>query len=103
MRHLLSLFMLGVTVAAYAQYEGPLQPLQGIEYKAEAQASVSDGTTPLWLNANKYGLSSLEKTNGYLVCRNCTEKLCVHKKQLNRLWKQVEEYSARRIGRLKKQ
>ena len=64
MRHLLSLFMLGVTVAAYAQYEGPLQPLQGIEYKAEAQASVSDGTTPLWLNANKYGLSSLEKTNG---------------------------------------
>ena len=66
MRHLLSLFMLGVTVAAYAQYEGPLQPLQGIEYKAEAQASVSDGTTPLWLNANKYGLSSLEKTNGYL-------------------------------------
>jgi hypothetical protein len=58
--------MLGVTVAAYAQYEGPLQPLQGIEYKAEAQASVSDGTTPLWLNANKYGLSSLEKTNGYL-------------------------------------
>lgn len=66
MRHLLSLFMLGMTVAAYAQYEGPLQPLQGIEYKAEAQASVSDGTTPLWLNANKYGLSSLEKTNGYL-------------------------------------
>lgn len=66
MRHLLFLFMLGVTVAAYAQYEGPLQPLQGIEYKAEAQASVSDGTTPLWLNANKYGLSSLEKTNGYL-------------------------------------
>ena len=33
-----------------------------------------------------------EKTNGYLACRNCTEKLCVHKKQLNRLWKQVEEY-----------
>ena len=44
-----------------------------------------------------------EKTNGYLACRNCTEKLCVHKKQLNRLWKQVEEYSARRIRRLKKQ
>ena len=38
----------------------------GIEYKAEAQVSVSDGKTPLWLNANKYGLSSLEKTNGYL-------------------------------------
>ena len=24
------------------------------------------GKTPLWLNANKYGLSSLEKNNGYL-------------------------------------
>ena len=44
-----------------------------------------------------------EKTNGYLACRNCTEKLCVHKKQLNRLWKQVEEYTAGRISRLKKQ
>ena len=38
----------------------------GIEYKVEALASVSDGKTPLWFNANKHGLSSLEKTNGYL-------------------------------------
>ena len=36
-----------------------------IELRTEAQLSVSDGTTPLWLNANKYGLSSLDKTNGY--------------------------------------
>ena len=35
------------------------------ELRTEAQLSVSDGTTPLWLNANKYGLSSLDKTNGY--------------------------------------
>lgn len=40
--------------------------LSGLEYKVEAQLSVADGKTPLWLNANKYGLSSLEKTNGYL-------------------------------------
>ena len=36
-----------------------------IELRTEAQLSASDGTTPLWLNANKYGLSSLDKTNGY--------------------------------------
>lgn len=37
-----------------------------IEYKVEAQASYSNGRTPLWLNANRYGLSSLDKSNGYL-------------------------------------
>jgi hypothetical protein len=35
--------------------------------RTEAQATFSSGdNTPLWLNANKYGLSSLETTNGYL-------------------------------------
>ena len=43
-----------------------------------------------------------EKTNDYLQCRNCTEKLCVHKKQLKTLWLQVEEYTSERIKRLKK-
>lgn len=32
----------------------------------EVQISVSDGCTPLWLNANKYGLSSLDSFNGYV-------------------------------------
>lgn len=36
------------------------------EYSAEAQSSFSHGKTPLWLNANKYGLSSLDETNGYI-------------------------------------
>ena len=44
-----------------------------------------------------------EETNGYLKCRNCTEKLCIHKKQLNTLWKQIERYYAKRIKRLRKQ
>lgn len=39
---------------------------ENLQYKIETQASFSKGKTPLWLNANKYGLSSLEKTNGYL-------------------------------------
>ena len=43
-----------------------------------------------------------EKTNDYLQCRNCTEKLCAHKKQLNSLWKKIEEYSSERMRRLKK-
>ena len=34
---------------------------------AETQLSAATGDhTPLWLNANKYGLSSLDKTNGYV-------------------------------------
>ena len=32
----------------------------------EMQVSGSDGSTPLWLNANKYGLSSLNSFNGYV-------------------------------------
>ena len=37
-----------------------------MEYHVETQVSVSKGKTPLWLNANKYGLSSLSATNGYV-------------------------------------
>lgn len=39
---------------------------EGVEVFTEAQYSCSNGTTPLWLNANKYGMSSLESQNGYL-------------------------------------
>lgn len=41
-------------------------PLDSLSYSVEIQGSVSHGRTPLWLNANKYGLSSLDKTNGYV-------------------------------------
>ena len=43
-----------------------------------------------------------EKTNDYLQCKNCTEKLCVHKKQLKTLWQRIELYSHDQIRRLKK-
>ena len=43
-----------------------------------------------------------ENTNDYLKCANCSEKLCFHKKQLKSLWKQIEEYYAERIKRLRK-
>ena len=42
-----------------------------------------------------------ENTNDYLQCKNCTEKLCAHKKQLHTLWKQVEVFTAERIRALK--
>ena len=39
---------------------------KGLQYGLEMQASLSEGKTPLWMNANKYGLSSLEESNGYM-------------------------------------
>ena len=38
-----------------------------LQLRTEAELTTSSGEyTPLWLQANRYGLSSLEKTNGYL-------------------------------------
>lgn len=37
-----------------------------LEYQLATQVSAADYHTPLWLNANKYGLSSLMPINGYL-------------------------------------
>lgn len=37
-----------------------------LHYNVEMQGSFADGKTPLWLNANKQGLSSLDNANGYL-------------------------------------
>ena len=36
-------------------------------------------------------------TNGSLHCKNCTEKLCAHKRQLHSLWREIEKYTAERI------
>lgn len=37
-----------------------------LEYRAEASSTMSRHTTPLWLNSNRYGLSSLHAGNGYV-------------------------------------
>lgn len=42
------------------------EPTKNLTYEVEMQASASKGKTPLWLNANRHGLSSLDKTNGYI-------------------------------------
>lgn len=52
-------------LTANAQSKSSL--VDGLEYRLSAQMSLADGeNTPLWLNANKYGLSSLDTENGYL-------------------------------------
>lgn len=68
-----TLLILLTTSTIQAQYQEPvrrdtsrLQPFKGLEYKVEMQGSLSKGRTSLWLNANKYGLSSLETVNGYV-------------------------------------
>ena len=43
-----------------------------------------------------------ERTNGYLKCENCTEKLCAHKKQLHRLWKDIAIFTEKRRKKLRK-
>lgn len=49
------------------------QELQ-IKQTVSMEGSFSNGQTPLWLNANKYGLSSLSKANGYLAYKVRTTK-----------------------------
>lgn len=39
---------------------------ENLRYHVEMQATISQGKTPLWLQANRFGLSSLEHSNGYL-------------------------------------
>lgn len=46
--------------------KGGIKLSEGIRYKVEMQSTFSNEKTPLWLNANRHGLSSLDKTNGYL-------------------------------------
>lgn len=60
-----------VAHAQYAWQETDREPSKphltsSLTYRIETQATLSKGQTPLWLNANRYGLSSLDKTNGYV-------------------------------------
>ena len=40
--------------------------LDSLRYHVDLQGTFSSGKTPLWLNANRYGLSSLDESNGYV-------------------------------------
>lgn len=70
-KHILTCLLLYVGGLTFAQEAGYYEDDDdesrvGVRYSVEAQSTVSDGKTPLWLNANKYGLSSLDESNGYL-------------------------------------
>jgi len=65
MRKLLILSCLSLCLAVDAQTQRSL--LDSLHYRAELQATLGGGDhNPLWLNANRYGLSSLKRANGYL-------------------------------------
>ena len=62
MMMLLVLFLqVGMTAGAQSVFRGVGK---GISYEAEVQLTASSGQLPLWLNANKYGLSSVAGDNG---------------------------------------
>ena len=59
-----TLLLIGTLLTAQAEERSLFDSLA---YRAELQATVSGGDhNPLWLNANKYGMSSLKKANGYV-------------------------------------
>ena len=63
---LLAIPALAMPMQAQETPLGKVKLDEGLGYKVEMQGSVSNDRTPLWLNANRYGLSSIEKNNGYL-------------------------------------
>ena len=65
MRKLVALLLTLVGVTMSAQQERSI--FDSLQYHVEMQATLSSGDhTPLWLSANRYGLSSLKTENGYL-------------------------------------
>lgn len=64
MRTFLFILLLFVLAPLSAQEQWSMT--DGIKMQYEMQVSASNNQTSLWLNANKYGLSSLDKSNGYV-------------------------------------
>ena len=59
--------LLWLVCAASAGFAQERSVVDSLHYRVEMQATLGTGDhSPLWLNANKYGLSSLKKTNGYV-------------------------------------
>ncbi len=66
--YILLLFAVGGRAQSFSYEQEPAKKDLGknIQYKISTQGSFSSDKTPLWLHANKYGLSSLKDVNGYL-------------------------------------
>ena len=65
---LLTLLVLYCSVHfASAQKREIAELFDSLEYRAELQATLAGGEhNPLWLNANRYGMSSLKRANGFV-------------------------------------
>ena len=64
-KHLIAIsFLLAATTATGQEENAGTNNKLG--YNIERQISFGNGKNPLWLNANKYGLSSIKSNNGYL-------------------------------------
>ncbi|MBQ2061619.1 MAG: hypothetical protein II458_02990 [Oscillospiraceae bacterium] len=64
--------------------------------------ALSVGLLARWeITLYKYPERFSERTNGYLACAVCTEKLCAHKNQLKSLWRHVAEFTERRVRKLR--
>ena len=60
-------FLLLAVISFSADAQARRNLLDSLHYRVELQATLTSGDhTPLWLNANRYGLSSLKTANGYL-------------------------------------
>ena len=60
------LMMLMIAVTSLQAQETGVTADNGWALDVEMQGSLSNSKTPLWLNANKYGISSLNAQNGYV-------------------------------------
>lgn len=60
------LAFVNICVAQVPNRHDKWQVDDNLQYQVEMQGGVASGKTPLWLNANKYGLSSVDEVNGYL-------------------------------------
>ncbi len=63
--HLIVSFLFFVPLVLFADETGKSNWDEELVYRIETQQSMAHGNTPLWLNANKHGLSSLRSYNAY--------------------------------------
>lgn len=60
-------FILFLTATLQAKAQEENDDKEGrLSYRIERQLTIGNGQAPLWLNANKYGLSSIKESNGYI-------------------------------------
>ena len=65
-KYIISTLLAGLSLQTAFSQNALQRSFDGVEYSVEAQTTFSKNNSPLWLNANRYGLSSVDRNNGYL-------------------------------------